>query len=130
MIQTGKRSTRAGRTTDAGTETPTAEVRKSKRRQPTTLIVNPSEGKARTTAQAARRMVIRGLAVWVGTRAIQMLSHPVFAGRDSWIDREIDAGIAEKYPAGIVFWNGCDHRRMAMHLPGHMLAFERPSCVR
>ena len=103
-------------------------MRKSKRRQPTILIVNPyTKGKARTTAPAARRMVMRGLAVWVGARAIQTLSCPVFVGNGpTWIDRQIDTAISKHHPGGVLFWNGCDHRRTAMHKPGHMPAYERP----
>ena len=75
-------------------------------------------------------MVMRGLAVWVAAGcAIRLLaSRPVFAERGpDWLDLQIDTAIGEHHPKGVVFWNGCDHRRTAMHKPGHMPAYERPA---
>lgn len=92
-------------------------------------IENPhSQGKRHTSARKARRLVMRGLAVWATVSTIRLLaSRPVFQERGpAWIDRQIDDAIERNHPGGIVFWNGCDHRRLAMHKPGEMPSFERP----
>ena len=73
-------------------------------------------------------MVRRGVAEWVSHTVVRLVASRkvLMRGGTAWIDRQIDSAIERGHPGGIVWWNGCDHRRMAMHRPGEMPSYPMP----
>lgn len=100
----------------------------SQHKSNTVRILNPSPSGARYTSRKnALRLVRRGIAVpsvdgasisYIASEWLAMLNARDAANR-------MDDRIVEER-GGVVWWNGCDHRPNAMHLPGENVIFPKP----
>ena len=76
--------------------------------------------------------VRRGIAVWIAIGAVleflpnRVLTTSTREAYQAMQDAEIDDGIRRNRPGGVVWWNGCDLREGAMHLPGENVVYPRP----
>ncbi len=104
----------------------TPKLPTSHARRRTVAILNPARsGKQYTSANNAKRMVQRGIAVWIAAHVIRLVAgSPQFTHEPDWQDRQTDAAI-EHNRGGVVWWNGCRDPK-GLHLPGHNVAYPRP----
>lgn len=89
-------------------------------------IWNPSpSGKRYTSRKNAERLVLRGLATW-SRGGIEYIASEWLATLGAYeAARRMDDRMVEER-GGVLWWNGCDHRRNACHVPGENVLLPRP----
>lgn len=94
----------------------------------TVQILNPSpSGKRYTSRKNAERLVQRGMAIYVrGRSAIEYVAAQWLTTLGAYeAARRMDDRFIEER-GGVLWWNGCDHRPNACHVPGENVLLPRP----